>query len=345
MQTRLLRALAVPAAPLALGILCGTLAAADYPEAAFSNGALRAAVSLPDAAKGYYRGTRFDWSGIVTSLEGLGHTWFAPFYEKFDPNQRDVDFKATVLAGPASAVSGPVEEFAPIGYAEAQPGGTFLKIGVGALRKPEEPRYDHYRIYELAEPGKWTVKEGPGQVEMTQEVRDRASGYGYIYRKTVRLASGQPRMVLEHSLRNVGDKPIAGDVYDHNFMVIDHQPVGPDISLKFAFEPKTARGLGELAVARGRQIDYLKVLAGGDVASSMIQGFGATAADYDFRVENRKSGAGVHITGDRPLSRMMLWSIRTTVCPEAYIDFHIEPGQEFRWNITYEFYSTAGGKP
>ena len=328
---------------LVMGTLRFMLSAADYPDAAISNGPVRARVSLPDAAKGYYRGTRFDWSGIITSLDALGHTYFAPFYEKFDPEVRDVDFKTTVLAGPISAVSGPVEEFSAIGYAEAKPGGTFLKIGVGALRKPDEPRYDHYRQYEIAEPGKWSVKVDSGQVEMTQEVRDAASGYGYVYRKTVRLASAQPRMVLEHSLKNVGGKVIAGNVYDHNFMVIDHLPAGPDISLKFAFEPKV-RSMGELAEARGSQIDYLKVLAGGDVAQTMIQGFGATAADYDFRVENRKAGAGVHVTGDRPLSRMMLWSIRTTVCPEAYVDFHIEPGQEFQWNISYEFYSLPGVK-
>jgi len=329
---------------LPLALLAAPLPAQVYPETAISNGSIRARLGLPDTTKGYYRGTRFDWSGMIVSLESQGHTYFAPFYEKFDPGIRDVDFKGTVLAGPISAVSGPVEEFGPVGYADAKAGGTFIKIGVGALRKPDEPRYDHYEMYEIADPGKWSIQEGSSQVEMTQEVRDPGSGYSYIYRKTVRLLNGQPRMALEHSLKNIGGKTIEGNVYDHNFFVIDRQPVGPDFTLKFAFEPKVARDMGKLAETRGTQIDYLKLLEGGDVAQAQIQGFGAAAADYDFRVENRKTGAGVHVTGDRPLARMMLWSIRTTLCPEAYIDLHIEPGQEFKWNIMYEFYSLPGSK-
>src|SRR5207244_1759889 len=113
---------------------------------------------------------------------------------------------------------------------------------------------------------------------------------------TVRLLNGEPKMMLEHSLKNTGGKTLDGNVYDHNFFVIDGQPVGPDIALKFAFQPKAARDMGKLAEARGNQIAYLKVLEGGEVATSPIQGFGAAAADYDFRVENRKTGAGAHIT-------------------------------------------------
>ena len=327
---------------LAWTLTAAALTAADYPQAAISNGAVRATVALPDAAKGFYRGTRFDWSGVITNLESHGHTYFAPFFEKYDPAMRDVDFKSTVFAGPNSAASGPVEEFRPIGYDDAKAGGTFVKIGIGGLRKPDESRYDHYRTYEIAVPGKWTVKKKSGEVEITQEVRDPASGYGYVYRKTVRLVNGQPAMVLAHSLKNTGQKPLAGNVYDHNFFVIDGQSVGPEIVLDFQFPPKLAHDLAPLAEVRGNRIEYLKVLGGGDVAQSAIQGFGAAPADYDFRVQNRKSGAAVRVSGDRPLSRMLLWSIRTTVCPEAYIDFQIEPGQEFHWDIKYEFSPGSG---
>jgi hypothetical protein len=69
-----------------------------------------------------------------------------------------------------------------------------------------------------------------------------------------------------------------------------------------------------------------------------LEGFGTSAGDYDIRVENRKTGAGVRQTGDRPMSKLHLWSIRTTVCPEAFIDLRIEPGKESSWRIAYEFY-------
>ena len=53
----------------------------------------------------------------------------------------------------------------------------------------------------------------------------------------------------------------------------------------------------------------------------------------------RKTGAGVRITGDRPLWRINFWSIPTTVCPEAYVEVKAEPGKETSWRLTYDFYS------
>ena len=39
-----------------------------------------------------------------------------------------------------------------------------------------------------------------------------------------------------------------------------------------------------------------------------------------------------------PVLSAAVWSIRTTVCPEAFIDLRIEPGNESSWRIRYEFY-------
>jgi len=41
---------------------------AGPPEAWISNGLVRAKLYLPDAGNGYYRGTRFDWSGVIAGL-------------------------------------------------------------------------------------------------------------------------------------------------------------------------------------------------------------------------------------------------------------------------------------
>jgi hypothetical protein len=58
-----------------------------------------------------------------------------------------------------------------------------------------------------------------------------------------------------------------------------------------------------------------------------LKGFSASAADYDIRVENRKTGAGVRITSDRPLSDMVFWTSPRTTCPEAYIHVHADRGR------------------
>ena len=60
---------------------CGSLAAlADllptYPHTTIQNNVLIVELYLPDAEQGYYRGTRFEWSGIVQQIHYAGHTFF-----------------------------------------------------------------------------------------------------------------------------------------------------------------------------------------------------------------------------------------------------------------------------
>ena len=225
-----------------------------------------------------------------------------------------------------------------MGYDEAKTGESFVKIGVGAVRKPEERAFRQFNTYDITDNGKWTVKVNADNVEFTQELGD-TNGYAYIYKKTVRLVEGKPEMVLEHSLKNTGRKPIASSVYEHNFYMLDHQPAGPDYSVRFPFDVHPQADLQGAAEARGKEFTYLKELQPKQSVYTVMDGFGATPRDYDIRVENRKAGIGVRQTSDRPMSRLVFWSISTTVCPEAYIDFQAAPGQEAKWSIRYEFYT------
>jgi hypothetical protein len=94
-----------------------------------------------------------------------------------------------------------------------------------------------------------------------------------------------------------------------------------------------------LASPQGNKLVYTKVLEGAECYQAGFTGFGSEAKDNDIRIENKKVGAGVHITGDRPLTRFGYWSIRTVVAPEPYIDFNIDPGQQFAWSYTYDYYT------
>jgi hypothetical protein len=84
---------------------------------------------------------------------------------------------------------------------------------------------------------------------------------------------------------------------------------------------------------------YLKTLETGQSVAGELAGYGTTASDYDIRMENQNAGAAVRITGDQPLAKVYYWSIRTTFCPEPYIDIHVEPGREAHWKYTYQFSS------
>ena len=126
--------------------LCSSLLLAqDYPKAEISNGLIHAELMLPDSQNGSYQGTRFDWSGIISSLQFDGHEYFGRWYEHHDPKIHD-------------AITGPVEAFQTndkgLGYDEAKAGGTFVRIGIGTVRKPEEKDLSSLRHLRDCRPGK-----------------------------------------------------------------------------------------------------------------------------------------------------------------------------------------------
>jgi hypothetical protein len=321
---------------LALALALPAVArAADYPRAGISNGLIQAGLYLPDPERGYYRGTRFDWSGVIYRLEYKGHNYFGPWLAKHDPKVHE-------------AIAGPVEEFrtnnSALGYDEAGPGDPFVKIGVGVLRRGNEARYSFTIPFEIVATGRWNVERRSDRVEFTQTLKGPA-GYAYVYSKRVMLVKGKPELVLEHALRNTGSRVIETTVYNHNFFVLDNLASGPDFTVGFPFELKAAGDLRGLAEVRGKQVVYLKELAEGQSAGAALTGFGAEAGDYDIRFENRRAGAGARITADRPIDSLYFWTARTTVCPELYIRLRIEPGRETSWRIRYEFYTLPAAGP
>jgi hypothetical protein len=330
---------------LIMPMTCALPAASAADDLHLDNGVVQATIHPPDPDNGFYRGTRFDWSGVVGSLKYGGHDYYGPWFTGTDASVHDFIFRGDeIIAGSASAITGPVEEFsthgAGLGFAEAKTGGTFLKIGVGVLRKPDDAKYDMFRAYDIVDHGKWMVNATKNSVVFSQRVVDPASGYGYLYQKTVRLVQGKPEMVIEHQLTNVGKKVIESSVYDHNFLVLDHQTTGPDFTVTLPFSIHAGKPYKtDLGNVDGNKISYVKKLEGRDVFTVQVEGFGKTASDYKITIENKQLGAGMKITGDQPLEDEELWSIRSTLALEPFVHMSIAPGKSFRWKYTYDYYS------
>ena len=68
---------------------------------------------------------------------------------------------------------GPVEEFGALGFMEANPSETFVKISVGTLTKPDDRRYSFSRLYPVVNHGNWTINKKPDQVEFIHELNDK----------------------------------------------------------------------------------------------------------------------------------------------------------------------------
>ena len=297
------------------------------PQAIISNGIIRVKIYLPDADSGYYRGTRFDWSGITPEIEYKGHSYCAQWFENYSPTLHH-------------AVMGPAEAFSPLNYENTKRGEHFVTIGVGALLKEENAPYSPYQYYQISNGGKWKISVSNYKVEFIHTLNDPSCSYEYT--KTLVLEKGKSKLVLKHRLKNTGEQVIEADVYDHNFFFIDQQKTGPQSAILFPFhliEKKEGQGLGEMVSIRDKQIVFNRPFSDNETSYTRLEGFNENPKDYDIRIENHDTGAAVRITADQPMSKLIFWACATIFCPEPYIHLKINPGETFTWNITYQFYT------
>lgn len=303
------------------------LTTTEVPNASISNGVITANLYLPDIEKGYYRSTRFDWSGVISKLEYKGHNYFGQWFDNYTPKKHD-------------AICGPVDEFGAVGYENVKIGETFLKIGVGMLKKSTDDSYNSFSYYDIENSGERFIKQVDNAIEFVHLLTD-ISGYACEYRKVVTLTPGKPELVISYKLKNTGRKGIKTTVYNHNFFTIDNQHTGPDIVVKFPFKINgEGEGIGDIAQIINDKIIFLKPLEKTDrVYMGNIVGFDKAKSDHSFCIMNNRTGAGVKLNCNQPLARLVFWAYCTTSCPEPYISINVKPMQEFAWENRYEFFT------
>ncbi|HYK35972.1 hypothetical protein [Alloacidobacterium sp.] len=312
---------------------CSNIPHADHPKALLSNDDVEAVVFLPDPERGYYRSTRFDWSGVIGCASYKGHAFWGNWFSKYDPLIND-------------SITGPVEEFrsqdGALGYGDAKPGDPFVKVGVGVLRKIDDTPYKFGTFYPIVDAGKWTVHTSTRSITFEQKLQSPI-GFAYIYKKTLELDKTGAVIALKHQLKNIGTKAIQTDVYDHDFFMFDGRPTGPGMTVHFPFNPKIQDSPdthfdASMAKIEGNTISYLQELQPNQTVAGYVTGYSDKTADYDITVEDQTAGVGIQQTSDSPIAKLYLWSIRTTISPEAYIHLDIAAGQTQSWTIQYRLF-------
>jgi hypothetical protein len=240
------------------------------------------------------------------------------------------------------AVTGPAEEFrhetSELGYDDAVPGGLFIKIGVGVLRRFNASPYSFGGAYPIVDHGKWTVKVGRRSILFRQELHS-SIGYAYRYDKILSLDRHGTVLSLEHHLKNLGTKPIETFVYDHDFYMLDGKPTGQGMEIHFPFTPVPDKPLPDVAQIDGTTVRFIAPLQADRGVGSYITGFSGKASDYDVTFEDKELGIGVEQTSDSAIAKAYLWATPKTVCPEAYIRLHIAQTDTQAWTIRYRFFN------
>jgi len=297
----------------------------QYPSHTLRNDKLSVVVYLPDAQRGFYRSTRFDWSGMFGRAEYKGHRFYALWKSPHNP----LDFEDVI---------GPAEEFGtqrPLGFDQARPGETFIKIGVGHLLKGNDEAYSFFKQYPISKAGDWEVEKAAdqGAIRFRQVLKDDR-GYGYEYVKRVGLLKDEPGFTIERELKNTGTRAIATNHYNHNFTMIDDEKIGPGYRLTFPFEVKVS------GKEPGRHVEQMKIegkkLLFTAAIWCLLEGYKGLE-DHAITIENTRTGAAVKIIGDYPMTRLAFYGAWTAACPEPFTEFTLQPGEKRQWQSKYVF--------
>ncbi|MEJ8305066.1 hypothetical protein [Saccharibacillus sacchari] len=271
-------------------------------------------------------GTRFDRTGWITQvrLESAGIDFCVP---------------ESLIAGQGTGGEGLSGEFGidqAIGYDEAVPGETFVKLGIGALTKIDEEGYNFARTYPV-EAYEVRTEVGRSEIRFTMNVPEHN---GYAAKLVKKIQIDGRRLHVHYKLDNLGSKKISTNEYVHNFMGIGGHAVGPDYVLNLPYAPKL-NILGDGGVEDKLQLSPDRVTwnaeAGGEYYA-LYEGF-ANGEDPYWELRHTPSGAGVSESGDFDAAKLGLWGAGHVVAPEVFIDLELEAGESREWVRTYAFWA------
>jgi hypothetical protein len=298
----------------------------DWPSLELKKDSLRLLLAVPDPVKGFYRGARFDQSGFIYRAQLGNLQLFGPWRDNFKRGQLD-------------AVTGPAGEFGmksplgPLGYDEAAPGGGFVKIGVGHLKRIDDTPYSFSKNYEILDAGKWTVSQGETFFESSHQLAP-LRGWAYEYTKRIDLPDATS-IKISYKLKNTGSKEILTDYYAHNLLVFNHEFIAAGDSVEILAD-LAGKKIPEPAGLTPRKIEFqgpikpnkghfLEMPLPKDLKNPVLA-----------RIFNKKANAAVTLSADYSPYKLDFYGHDKALCIEPFLKIDLKPGEELSWSDTYQ---------
>jgi len=318
---------------LATRVFSQTPTTQPAPSVQLSAGELSATVYLPDPQTGHYRGTRFDWSGMVGELR-LGKD---VFWNEWNPSPN--------ATGDHDNAVGPAMEFgmdAPIGYDSATVGGGFVKIGVGVLERATTKPYFFRGQYRVLDPGVWKVMPDARGREVTFVHSLRLGQIAYVYEKRVALTDDRS-LLIACRLWNTGEQSFGTSVYAHNFYRLGDRGWMSGATLRFDRPVKQA--------ANAKGVGAVSFDAQGLTANELKPGQSAwIPLDYDADNPPRAytltcDTLQLAVSLDFAPTRLVVYGLPEMMCVEPFKEIKLEPGAVAEWSYAYQFDRVAPESP
>lgn len=274
-----------------------------------------------------YNYSRFDWTGKIVEVKFRGMP--VAITERPDgQNEHELG-------------KGFYNEFGmdtALGFEEAEVGGWFHKIGVGLLKKDDDP-YLFTKTYEIR-PADFELSLESNKV-VIRCTSQKVNGYSYVLRKDIELHNSG--FSITYHLENTGEKEINTDEYVHNFMALNNQIIGTDYILRLPFkiqpelfgasvnpEEKVCFQHREIKfIGTPEEVFFFSHLNGGEIV------------DAAWELEQYNSNLGIREFGSFKTDKVNLWGGKHVISPELFFNVSIKPGQSREWSRTYEIFNVS----
>jgi hypothetical protein len=272
---------------------------------------------------GQYSGSRFDGTGFIhqVTLAAGNHTFCTP---------------ESLIAGSGSGGIGLCNEFGirmPVGYDDVAVGDYFPKVGAGLLQRTDLEPYDFFKEYPI-QPYPIQSEHGADYVRYIADPIPH-NGYAFRFEKEVRIEGAT--LTIHYELHNVGEKPVVTNEYVHNFLSIDHHPVGPDYVLHFPEQLVPSHDMtGSVLEFNGQHVSWSKKVD--TMFQCNLPGY-ESDVPYYWELTHKKAGVGLRERGRSPASSVVLWYTSHVLSPEIFVDINVKPGECQRWSRSYDFFT------
>lgn len=210
----------------------------------------------------------------------------------------------------------------PLGYDEAEIGGLFVKIGVGAEKKREEKPYTNWDMHEVELPAETIVKKIENGYTFIQSFV--YNGFGYCYEKAITVRNG--KLNVSHFLKNIGLKIIDTLWYSHAFLKYDSRV--DFLRLKIP---------AECGIFNGEE--HIKSFGGGEyrIPNNAVTKSGICYNWHAENTENKQTLESYSAIGNYDFNELQVYMNDRIISVEPKLLIGLKRGEVKEWATEYEF--------
>lgn len=273
----------------------------------------------------YNTGTRFT---PVAAILRVKHRGLEYLYNPLQPGHPDKQVAGLMAEFDIYTPSGPP------GFAEAKEGDSFLKVGVGFLRRTQSCKkgYKFWPTYPVTELAETRVNWGKDRAEFTQSISGE-NGFGYYLQADVRLDHNV--INITWVLKNIGSRTIRTIQYTHNCTRFGSKPVGDGYRIELPYMLSGNNIPGAINV-EGRTLRVIRQLDN-PLNISPSPASDLFSDSNTITVKDDNTGGVLEYSINSVNTKLAVHMSADYICPEQFLDITLNPGESQKWVRKYLF--------